>query len=72
MVGAACLGLAAMDVDTPLWVILTVFFAFGFGMGNVMAPASTLIQNSLPLAQAGAGSAVSNTVRQVGGALEWP
>jgi hypothetical protein len=48
---------------------LTVFFAFGFGMGNVMAPASTLIQNSLPLAQAGAGSAVSNTVRQVGGAL---
>ena len=69
VVGGACLGIAAMDVETPLWVILTVFFAFGFGMGNVMAPASTLIQNSLPLAQAGAGSAVSNTVRQVGGAL---
>ena len=28
-----------------------------------------MIQNSLPLAQAGAGSAVQNTVRQVGGAL---
>ncbi|MCZ3386577.1 MAG: MFS transporter, partial [Actinomycetia bacterium] len=69
VVGGACLGIAAMDVETPLWVILTVFFAFGFGMGNVMAPASTLIQNSLPLAQAGAGSAVQNTVRQVGGAL---
>jgi MFS family permease len=69
VVGGACLGIAAMDVDTPLWMILTVFFAFGFGMGNVMAPASTLIQNSLPLAQAGAGSAVQNTVRQVGGAL---
>ena len=69
VVGGACLGIAAMDVETPLWVILTVFFAFGFGMGNVMAPASTLIQNSLPLAQAGAGSAVSNTVRQIGGAL---
>lgn len=69
VVAGACLGIAAMAVDTPLWVILAVFFAFGFGMGNVMAPASTLIQNSLPLAQAGAGSAVSNTVRQVGGAL---
>ncbi|MCZ3387801.1 MAG: MFS transporter [Actinomycetia bacterium] len=68
-VGGACLGIAAMDVETPLWMILTVFFAFGFGMGNVMAPASTLIQNSLPLPQAGAGSAVQNTVRQVGGAL---
>jgi hypothetical protein len=69
MVAGACLGIAALDASTALWVILTVFFVFGFGMGNVMAPASTLIQNSLPLAQAGAGSAVQNTVRQVGGAL---
>lgn len=69
LVCGACLGIAAMDVETPLWIILVVFFTFGFGMGNVMAPASTLIQNSLPLAQAGAGSAVQNTVRQVGGAL---
>jgi hypothetical protein len=50
-------------------VILVVFFFFGFGMGNVMAPASTVMQNALPLARAGAGSAVQNTVRQVGGAL---
>ena len=38
-------------------------------MGNVAAPASTVMQNVLPLARAGAGSAVQNTVRQVGGAL---
>lgn len=69
MVAGACLGVAALDTGTALWIILMVFFIFGFGMGNVMAPASTLIQNSLPLAQAGAGSAVQNTVRQVGGAL---
>jgi hypothetical protein len=50
-------------------VILVVFFVFGFGMGNVIAPASTVMQNVLPLARAGAGSAVQNTVRQVGGAL---
>lgn len=69
VVGAACLSIALLNIDTPIWMIVTVFFAFGFGMGNVMAPASTLIQNSLPLAQAGAGSAVQNTVRQIGGAL---
>ncbi|MFN8147257.1 MAG: MFS transporter [Candidatus Nanopelagicales bacterium] len=59
----------ALHLDTPLWLILLVFFFFGFGMGNVMAPASTVMQNVLPLARAGAGSAVQNTVRQVGGAL---
>ncbi|MFN8158201.1 MAG: MFS transporter [Candidatus Nanopelagicales bacterium] len=58
----------SLHLDTPLWLILLIFF-FGFGMGNVMAPASTVMQNVLPLARAGAGSAVQNTVRQVGGAL---
>lgn len=58
-----------VGISTPLWVILVAFFIFGFGTGNVMAPASTVMQNVLPLARAGAGSAVQNTVRQVGGAL---
>ena len=53
----------------PIWMLLGVFFLFGLGMGNVIAPASTVMQNVLPLARAGAGSAVQNTVRQVGGAL---
>ena len=67
---AVALGaLAFLQLDTPLWIVLVVFFIFGFGMGNVIAPASTVMQNVLPLARAGAGSAVQNTVRQVGGAL---
>ena len=70
LVGISLLVLSfSLHLDTPLWVILAVFFVFGFGMGNVMAPASTVMQNALPLARAGAGSAVQNTVRQVGGAL---
>jgi DHA2 family multidrug resistance protein-like MFS transporter len=70
LVGLSLLVLSfSLHLDTPLWLILAVFFVFGFGMGNVMAPASTVMQNALPLARAGAGSAVQNTVRQVGGAL---
>lgn len=70
--GAVAIALGALSViqiDTPIWLVLVVFFIFGFGMGNVIAPASTVMQNVLPLARAGAGSAVQNTVRQVGGAL---
>jgi EmrB/QacA subfamily drug resistance transporter len=61
--------LTQLERTTPLAALLTLFFTFGVGMGLMMAPASTLIQNTLPLARAGAGSAVQNTVRQVFGAL---
>ncbi len=69
LVAVALVGLAQIELSTPLWVLLLVFFIFGFGMGNVIAPGSTVLQNVLPLARAGAGSAVQNTVRQVAGAL---
>lgn len=69
VVTAALLGLSRLELDTPLWLLLTLFFLFGLGMGSVIAPASTVMQNVLPLARAGAGSAVQNTVRQVFGAL---
>ena len=69
LVAVSLIALVFVQLDTPLWIILAVFFVFGFGMGNVIAPASTVMQNVLPLARAGAGSAVQNTVRQVGGAL---
>lgn len=69
LVAVALMGLARLQIDTPLWLTLLCFFVFGFGMGNVIAPGSTVMQNVLPLARAGAGSAVQNTVRQVAGAL---
>ncbi|MFM8239882.1 MAG: MFS transporter [Actinomycetota bacterium] len=69
LVALSMASLIFVGISTPLWVILVAFFIFGFGMGNVIAPASTVMQNVLPLARAGAGSAVQNTVRQVGGAL---
>jgi MFS transporter, DHA2 family, multidrug resistance protein len=69
VVSVSMLLLALVPIDAPLWALLVVFFLFGFGMGNVIAPGSTVLQNVLPLARAGAGSAVQNTVRQVAGAL---
>jgi len=69
LVALSMAALVFIQIDTPLWIALVIFFVFGFGMGNVIAPASTVMQNALPLGRAGAGSAVQNTVRQVGGAL---
>ncbi len=69
LVALSLLALTQLTIDAPIWLLLAGFFLFGFGMGNVIAPASTVMQNVLPLARAGAGSAVQNTVRQVGGAL---
>lgn len=69
LVAIAMLALARVPIDAPLWALILVFFIFGLGMGNVIAPGSTVLQNVLPLARAGAGSAVQNTVRQVAGAL---
>jgi EmrB/QacA subfamily drug resistance transporter len=69
LVALSLVGMLTLRMNTPLWLLLLIFFIFGLGMGNVIAPASTVMQNVLPLARAGAGSAVQNTVRQVGGAL---
>ncbi len=69
VVAIALVGLTQLQMDSNIWLVLVGFFLFGFGMGNVVAPATSVMQNALPLARAGAGSAVQNTVRQVSGAL---
>jgi len=69
LVGLALTGMTQLREDTPIWAALLAFFFFGAGMGSVIAPASTVMQNALPMGRAGSGSAVQNTVRQVFGAL---
>lgn len=41
----------------------------GFGMAHIMTPTSVVIMQALPREKAGSASALSNTFRQVGGAL---
>ncbi|GAB2569351.1 MFS transporter [Paractinoplanes abujensis] len=55
--------------DTPIWIVGAAFFVMGVGMANVMPPATESIMSALPREKAGVGSAVSNTIRQLGGAL---
>ena len=54
---------------TPIWVLCAVYFVLGSGMASVVAPSTEAVMSSLPREKAGVGSAVSNTIRQVGGAL---
>ncbi|UBU16536.1 DHA2 family efflux MFS transporter permease subunit [Nonomuraea gerenzanensis] len=60
---------ALMDQSTPIVLIELIFFVQGAAMANIMPPATTAIMESLPREKAGVGSAMSNTVRQVSGAL---
>jgi len=69
LVTAVLVGMSFLQVDTPIWIVGALFFVQGVGMANVMPPATESIMSTLPREKAGVGSAVANTVRQVGGAL---
>ncbi|GIF01388.1 hypothetical protein Ari01nite_88520 [Paractinoplanes rishiriensis] len=58
-----------VGATTPIWVVGAAFLVMGAGMANVMPPATESIMAALPREKAGVGSAVSNTIRQLGGAL---
>jgi len=69
LMGVGLLALSTAGVATPYPPLAGYVAVMGAGMGLVMAPASTTIMASVPPEQAGAGSAVNDTVREVGGAL---
>jgi MFS transporter, DHA2 family, multidrug resistance protein len=69
LTGIGLAGWTVVDADTPFWFVGALFFIQGVGMANVMPPATESILSTLPRERAGVGSAVANTVRQVGGAL---
>jgi DHA2 family multidrug resistance protein-like MFS transporter len=66
---AAVILLGVVPQQAPVWFLLLIGFLFGFGLGNVVAPATTRMTLATPPARSGSGAAVQNTVRQVGAAL---
>jgi EmrB/QacA subfamily drug resistance transporter len=61
--------LSTIEPDTPYLVVISFFVVMASGMGMTMAPATESVMGSLPREQAGVGSAINDTTRQVGGAL---
>jgi EmrB/QacA subfamily drug resistance transporter len=69
IVAAALLVMSGMDANTGYGTIGGSLVLLGLGMGTTMAPATESIMSALPLAHAGVGSAMNDTVRMVGGTL---
>ncbi|MEV7191484.1 MFS transporter [Streptomyces sp. NPDC093510] len=69
LVAATLTAFTLFDSDTPIWLLEVVFFLMGTGMAHIMTPTSVVIMQALPREKAGSASALSNTFRQVGGAL---
>ncbi len=61
-------GLGLLTTGTPYLAIVLVLVAIGAGMGMVMPPSTGQIMSAMPVDKAGVGSAVNDTVREVGGA----
>ena len=61
--------LSVASVGSGYGIVLASIMVLGVGIGLAMAPATDSIMGSLPRAQAGVGSAVNDTTRQVGGSL---
>ncbi|MFF1707855.1 MFS transporter [Streptomyces sp. NPDC058252] len=69
IIAAMLAAFAALEADTPIWLLEVIFFLMGTGMAHIMTPTSVVIMQALPREKAGSASALSNTFRQVGGAL---
>ncbi len=58
-----------LDARSSFWNILPGLLIGGVGMATTMAPTTAAAMGSVPVAKAGVGSAVINSMRQVGGSL---
>ena len=69
LVAAGLALLSTAEVGTGYGLIAAVLVLMGIGMGLAMTPATEALMSALPKEEAGVGSAMNDTVRQIGGAL---
>jgi EmrB/QacA subfamily drug resistance transporter len=69
LVAAGLLWEASQGAGSTYWNYLPGMIIMGTGIALTWAPTTEAIMGSLPAAKAGVGSAVNDTVREVGGAL---
>jgi EmrB/QacA subfamily drug resistance transporter len=65
----ALAGYVLLGTASPVWLLGLLFFIQGAGIGVAMPAATSAVMDVLPRERAGAGSALTNTARQVGVAL---
>jgi EmrB/QacA subfamily drug resistance transporter len=67
---AGCLFLfSRLTPSSDFWNLLPAMIVGGFGMSMSMSPLANAAMGAVPVAKAGVGSAVINSMRQVGGAM---
>ena len=69
VMAAAVAGYATLGTSSPIWILAVLFAIQGAAMGVVMPAATAAVMDVLPRERAGAGSALTNTARQVAVAL---
>src|ERR1022692_4617580 len=69
IVTGALIGYHSLGVATPIDLLAVIFFVQGTGMGIVMPTATDSVMSVVPRQRGGAGSAITNTSRQVAVAL---
>jgi MFS family permease len=69
VMAAAIAGYATLGTDSPIWMLGVLFAIQGAAIGVSMPAATAAVMDVLPRERAGAGSALTNTARQVAVAL---
>jgi EmrB/QacA subfamily drug resistance transporter len=69
VIALALVGYHFLGVSTPVWFLEAVFAVQGAGMGLIMPPSTEGVMSVVPRDRGGAGSAITNTSRQVAVAL---
>jgi EmrB/QacA subfamily drug resistance transporter len=65
----AAVALTRLTADTPLTLLLAVYFVFGAGQGFVNSPITATAVAGMPREQAGVAAGVTSTSRQLGQSL---
>ncbi len=69
LVSLSLLWYARLEADSTFWSILPGLLLGGVGMASAMTPTTAAAMGSVSVDKAGVGSAVLNSMRQVGGSL---
>ena len=69
LLSASLISFSMLDASATFWNILPGLVLGGFGMSLAMTPTTAAAMGSVPVDKAGVGSAVLNSMRQVGGSL---